>query len=549
MNKIKIVNEFLKENVFKKYFSEWIFVIILQILYYITISFIPYYYKVIIDALVNKNWVQTNRGIFIFILIQIFSLISLLLQRIWRYKLDLKIWKDINYFMHRKYHRMSYAETFQYPPGEIMQRFVDDTWNVIPLAGYVPAEFIGYIAFFISIMVIGGILSPFLSVILLAYFIIYISGYKFYYSRKIPSITQNRQNAYSNYTRVLEESLNMSYDIRLHRGLKGVEGKFELIVKDFIKKHFDFLKVNIVYQGIFVNGLLSLSTLLILIIGVILLFKNLVSVGILIAFVYYNKYLYDLISFLTSLTSIVEPSIVSLNRVNEILNKKEKYIVETSKKIEIPKDYPYAVEIKNLDFELNGIKIFNKLNLAIEKNKITVIFGESGSGKTTLLNLLFKLYEIPDNKIFIFGKDINQYSLEELFGTLVCVVQEPKFFTGSVEENLRIFYEDLHEEKLKDILQQLNVEKVYEYFIEKPSGTKLMDLSGGERKILEIVRGLLHDAPIKILDEPTAFVDKVRAENILNFLKNNSKNSTIIIFSHDPLTRKYADEVIQFKKV
>jgi ABC-type multidrug transport system fused ATPase/permease subunit len=287
---------------------------------------------------------------------------------------------------------------------------------------------------------------------------------------------------------------------------------------------------------------------MVLLIGTYFLLKGLLSVGTLVAFVSYNKYLYDLMSFFTALTQIVEPSLVSLDRINNILDMKEVYIVKSPKKVKLPDNYPYAFEIKDLDFKFNNIKVFHKLNLVIKKNTFTAIYGESGVGKTTLLNLLFKLYEVQNGKIFIFGKDINEFSLEEIFGIMSCVPQEPKFFTDTPLNNLKIFHPSLKEEGLKFLIDNLGVEDKFYYFISKEGEAKLLDLSGGERKLLGIIRGLLFNTPIWILDEPTAFLDKMRAKKILEFLKYNSKNKTIIVFSHDPIVREFADEIIEIKK-
>jgi ATP-binding cassette subfamily B protein/subfamily B ATP-binding cassette protein MsbA len=549
MKKYRTVIEFWKNYVFKKYLLLWLFAIGLEVAHYIVRGFIPFYYKVLIDALVSKNLRELRGGIAIYIGLQILSLVALLLQRISRYKIEFKVWKDLNIAMNRRFHTISYGEVLKKPPGEIMQRIIDDLWKVLSLVAYAPSEFIGYSIFFIVILFLTGRLSSTLLIILLLYAIIYFIGYKYYYSKRITYLAEQRQKEYANYTRELEESLNNTYDIRLHRGLNGVMRRFNYVLDNYIKRSFDLQSLNIIYQGIFTNGLLALSTILILLSGVYLLLKGTLSVGTLVAFVSYIGYLYELMSFLTSLTAIVEPSIVSVNRVNEFLGMKEVYVVNTPKKIEWSNHYPYAIEVKDLDFFYGGIQVFNKLNLIIKRNTFTAICGESGIGKTTFLNLLLKFYDVPPGKIFICGQDINNLSLEEIFGTITCVEQEPKFFTGNIENNLKLFYENISNEKLRSLTKALGLEEKFEYFISKEGNVKLLDLSGGERKILGIIRGLLaSDTPIWILDEPTSFLDKISARKVLNFLKQNSSERTIVILSHDSLVREYIDKIIEIKK-
>lgn len=547
--KYKVVIEFWKDYIFKKYLLLWLFAILLAVAYYLFRGFIPFYYKVLIDALVGKNWAQLKVGVAIYICLQFLALTALLLQRILRYRIELKVWKDLNITMHRKFHTTSYSEILKKPSGQIMQRFVDDLWEVLSLVSYTPSELIGYIFFLILILFLTSRISSSFLVILLCYVIIYFLGYKYYYSKKITYVTEQRQKSYANYTKELEESLNNTYDIRVHRGLSGVMKRFSYVLNDYIKKNFGVLQLNIFYQGIFTNGLLAFSTTLILLSGVYFLSKGSLSVGALVALVSYNAYLYDLMSFLTSLTAIVEPSIVSLQRANEVTSMKEVYFADSSKKIEVPHYYPYAVEIRDLDFKYNGVELYNKLNITVRKNTFTTICGESGVGKTTLLNLLLKFYDVPRGKIFIFGRDINDISLEEIFGTISCVEQEPKFFTDTIENNLKIFYESIPTEKLMILLKELGIDDMFEYFVSKEGNAKLLDLSGGERKMLGIIRGMLSDTPIWIFDEPTAFLDKARGKAVLTFLKKISPQKSIIVFSHDPITREFADEIIEIKKI
>ena len=299
--------------------------------------------------------------------------------------------------------------------------------------------------------------------------------------------------------------------------------------------------VNAVYQGIMTNGVYLLFVISILITGVKLVTAGNVTVGTLVAFVSYSGYLYDFISFLTTFNIIVEPAMISLDRINEILSWREKFaVVERYEGIQ---DHRIAVSIRNLNLKIGNREIFKGLSFEIERGKFASIFGESGRGKTTLINLFMKVYEPPENSIFIFGRDLAQIPREEIYGIFSVVEQEPKFFTGKVEDNL-IIHSDSTWNDVEKVARALGLEEFLKKVLRGKRGAKLADLSGGERKRLGLIRGLVKQRPIVLLDEPTAFLDRETSVRILEGIRKVLKTRTVLVFTHDPIVRKYCDQII-----
>ena len=176
-----------------------------------------------------------------------------------------------------------------------------------------------------------------------------------------------------------------------------------------------------------------------------------------------------------------------------------------------------AVEIKNLSFGYGGEKIFDDFNLTIERDEHLAIVGESGAGKTTLLYLLMKLFAPDSGTIAINGK-ISASTFTNYI------------FSSSIRDNFKILHENISDEKILSALKIVGLEN---FDIDVPIGEDGANLSGGERNRLQIALALAKDAEILILDEPTAGIDKARAEKLVGNLIEATKNRTLIIITHD----------------
>ena len=176
-----------------------------------------------------------------------------------------------------------------------------------------------------------------------------------------------------------------------------------------------------------------------------------------------------------------------------------------------------AVEIKNLSFGYAGEKIFDDFNLTIERGEKIAIVGESGAGKTTLLYLLTKLFP-PDNGTIALG------------GKIAASTFTNYIFSKSICQNFQMFRENISDEEILSALKLCGLEN---FDIDSAIGEDGASLSGGERNRLQIALALAAEPDILILDEPTAGLDKICAEKLVENLIFATKNRTLIIITHD----------------
>lgn len=178
-----------------------------------------------------------------------------------------------------------------------------------------------------------------------------------------------------------------------------------------------------------------------------------------------------------------------------------------------------AVEIKNMSFGYADEKIFDDFSLTIERGERLAIVGESGAGKTTLLYLMMKLFK-PDKGFVALG------------GKIAASTFTNYIFSASIRANFQMLNENISDEKILDALKLCGLEN---FDIDSTLGEDGANLSGGERNRLQIALALAKDADILILDEPTAGLDKICAEKLIENLINAAqiKNRTLIIITHD----------------
>ena len=195
--------------------------------------------------------------------------------------------------------------------------------------------------------------------------------------------------------------------------------------------------------------------------------------------------------------------------------------------------------------------VLRKVNIDIEKDKVTALIGRSGSGKSTVSGLLMRFFDPQEGTITTEGVDYRCLDPDELRKRVIMVPQFVAIFSGSVADNLRIAAPDATDEQLMEVLKMVRLDK---WISSQPNGlnTSVGDagakLSGGQRQKIGIARVLLCDAPYIIFDEATSSVDVESEAEIWACIADLAKSRTLIIISHRMSTIKDADRIYVLDK-
>ena len=292
------------------------------------------------------------------------------------------------------------------------------------------------------------------------------------------------------------------------------------------------------------------GTSLVLWIGGGQVMNNEMSVGELVAFLFYLALFYEPIGKLHGLNQMLQAARAGGERVFDILDATEerKDIAESNP---LPEPVRGEVEFREVHFEYTKDKpALHDISLTAKPGQMTALVGPTGAGKSTLVNLLPAFYEATGGAITIDGQCIAATSLESLRKNISVVSQEPFLFNGTVGENIAYGNLDADAEKIAEAAQAANcfdfISELTEGFGTRV-GERGVRLSVGEKQRISIARALLKASPILILDEATASVDTATERLIQQALERLMAGRTTFVIAHRLSTIRKADQILVLK--
>lgn len=214
-----------------------------------------------------------------------------------------------------------------------------------------------------------------------------------------------------------------------------------------------------------------------------------------------------------------------------------------------PKITNYGLCITNLTFYYpnQSVPALQDISFTIPEGKSIAIVGPSGAGKSTLTNLLFRFWEYEFGEITIGGESLKSLNLSEVRKSCALVSQNSYFFNTSIWENLRLARPRLTREEAESAARAV---KIHEFIASLPKGYDTfigeqgLRLSGGEHQRLAIARALLKEAPMMILDEPTANLDPITEKQVLETLFEIMRGKTSLLITHRLVGLENMDKIL-----
>jgi ABC-type multidrug transport system fused ATPase/permease subunit len=187
------------------------------------------------------------------------------------------------------------------------------------------------------------------------------------------------------------------------------------------------------------------------------------------------------------------------------------------------------------------------INLILTPRKRLAVVGPSGAGKSTLANLLMRFWDFSQGSITLDERDIHEYAQEDVRQLFNFVSQRPFFFNDSIRNNLLLAQPQACESTIQGAIECAQIKEFISGLpmkFETEIGELGFRLSGGERQRLAIARALIKDAPVFLLDEPTANLDTITERNLLNSLFSRLSNRSIILITHRLIRLEDMDEIL-----
>ncbi|WP_368936025.1 ABC transporter ATP-binding protein [Bacillus sp. SH8-8] len=430
----------------------------------------------------------------------------------------------------RHYFSLPFEESEKIKQGELETLVVSDIPNWVRLYGSILIEYIHAIAQFIGAFIalqhidIQFILwvTPFL---FLSTIVPILMGEKV---RDIASVAQK------NHSSVVEMVSQFVKGIQDLRSLQKEKWAIRLFKRVTAQSYKSEVKKTMMQHCIGVVGTVieTGAYILVLIIGAQKIMRGEIEVGSLIAVLATIEVLFFPVRYVGDLLIMTQVAVASANRTFCFLNKRA-----ADNNVE----RAMGIRITNVSFQENDeekCRIRN-IDLQIRPGELVIIVGESGAGKTTLLKLITGLYKPSNGSIAYYGNEAR----------MTTVWQEPRFFRTTVTENM-YFGEECLENQLEKNSELINVTPIIRGL---PEGSQTVlhksgeELSGGERKRLALLRAIVSNPTLIILDEPTAGLDPGNQELVWNMIEGVGRDVTRIVATHDVERAMIADCVVVIK--
>lgn len=273
--------------------------------------------------------------------------------------------------------------------------------------------------------------------------------------------------------------------------------------------------------------------------------KEVITVGVLTAFLAYISRFYLRLDSMSRIVSVTQKAAAGTKRIFDILDHVSS-VPEPVNPVHL-ENVSGRIELRNVGFRYGTRSVTRAISFKIEPGEMIGLVGHSGSGKSTMVNLICRFYDVTEGAILLDGVDIRSLPVAEYRKHIGLVLQEPFLFFGTIAENIAYGKPDATRE---EIVTAARAAHAHEFILrlahgyDSLVGERGQALSGGERQRISIARALLIDPKILILDEATSSVDTTTEKEIQKALDNLVRGRTTIAIAHRLSTLRDAKRLV-----
>lgn len=297
----------------------------------------------------------------------------------------------------------------------------------------------------------------------------------------------------------------------------------------------------------FVGFVMNISTVAVMWFGGHRLEDGYLQIGQLTAFISYLMQILIAVMMASMLMMMAPRAAVCADRIMEVLNTRSTVDEPPS-----PERVPAAggvVRFDQVTFAYPGAEapVLDRVSFTALPGQTTAIVGSTGSGKSTLVNLIPRLYDVTGGRLSIDGVDVRELALDDLWGLVGIVPQQPYLFSGTVASNLRYGKPDA---TVEEMWAALDIAQARDFVSAKPGGLEAeisqsgTNVSGGQRQRLAIARALVKQPSIYIFDDSFSALDVATDARLRAALGSVTEEATVIVVAQRVATIREADQII-----
>ena len=363
-------------------------------------------------------------------------------------------------------------------------------------------------------------------------------------SQKYFTARQTELGKLNGHIEEIYSSLNV---VKVYNGEKKANEKFDKLNQSVYEANLKSQFLSGLMQPI-MHFIGNFGYVAVCIVGAILTMNNVISFGVIVAFMIYVRLFTNPLSQIAQSFTSMQSTAAAAERVFEFLDEKEMSDESSfTKKLEKDK-VKGKIEFKNVVFQYdnNDKPTINNFSMIAKPGEKVAIVGPTGAGKTTLVNLLMKFYDIDSGDIKIDDVSTKELTRENIHDLFTMVLQDTWLFDGTIKENIKYNNENITDEQIIEACKIVGLD----HFIRTlPKGYDAIlseneSISAGQKQLLTIARGMLQNAPFLILDEATSNVDTRTEEIVQKAMDKLTEGKTSFIIAHRLSTIKNADLIL-----
>ena len=548
----KYVNKF-----YKKYFWHFFFGILTVIFVDYIQLFIPAITGRIIDSITNGgisegNWQFLIEQIIYIALVGLGMFVGRFLWRICIFGEAVLVQSDLRFDMFEKTEKLSQRYYKVNKTGAILSYFSNDLETIEESFGFGIVQMIDGVFLLVMSLIKMFKLQGVLTLLLLIP-VVLLGLCAFFVDKLMEKKYEKRQKAFEDMSDYAQENFT---GIRVIKAFVKERKELKQFAKEAKKNkdtNIEYVKVSSLLEVLF-DALIYVIFGIILLGGSYLVYLNIkssgvegITIGSLIEFIGYADTLIWPIFALAGTINLIARARTSLKRISNLLDEKVEIVDD---KVVCPTDLKGEIEFKNFNFAYpddENTLILKDVNIKIKAGETIGIVGKIGSGKSTLVNMLFRLYNVEDNTLFIDGYDIMHLPIRMVRDTIGYCPQDNFLFSDSIKNNIAFSNPDMSLEEVEKAAEFADVRSNIEEFKDKYEtliGEKGVSLSGGHKQRISIARAIVKDPKILVLDDSVSAVDVKTEETILHNIQKDRKGKTTILIASRVSTVKALDKII-----
>ena len=321
--------------------------------------------------------------------------------------------------------------------------------------------------------------------------------------------------------------------------------RFETVGRKFLGKNIEVARVSSWMHPI-VGGVGDLSLISLLLVGGALILWGDLDLSGIVKFSGYQALLLWPMIALGWVVNQFQRGETSVRRLQELFSAEPKVKEPAAPSLPPSGEIEGRISIRHLTFSFGGTPVLDDVSIEVPQGTTVAIVGRTGSGKSTLLSLIPRVYPVPDGTIFIDDIDVNRLPLALLRQSIGFVPQESFLFSRTVNENIAFGVEGLDVDDISSAARVTRLDKDIDQLprgYHELVGERGVTLSGGQKQRAAMARALLVRPKILILDDALSAVDTSTEEEILENLKEATKELTTLIVSHRISSIRHADRI------